>query len=74
LDQTTGQFSYQRRSGTGLTYTVLKSTTLAAGSWSSASASQVAGAVDGNGNQTVVVTLPGAPLTEDKLFVRVSAE
>ena len=74
LDQTTGQFSYQRRSDTGLTYTVLKSTTLAAGSWSSASASQVAGAVDGNGNQTVVVTLPGAPLTEDKLFVRVSAE
>lgn len=74
LDKTTGQFSYQRRSDTGLTYTVLKSTTLAAGSWSSASASQVAGAVDGNGNQTVVVTLPGAPLTEDKLFVRVSAE
>jgi len=74
LDQTTGQFSYQRRSGTGLTYTILKSTTLAAGSWSSASASQAAGAVDGNGNQTVVVTLPGAPLTEAKLFVRVSAE
>ena len=74
LDKTTGQFSYQRRSGTGLTYTVLKSTTLAAGSWSSASASQAAGAVDGNGNQTVVVTLPGAPLTDAKLFLRVSAE
>jgi autotransporter-associated beta strand protein len=74
LDKTTGQFSYQRRSDTGLTYTILKSTTLAAGSWSSASASQAAGAVDGNGNQTVVVTLPGAPLTDAKLFVRVSAE
>ena len=74
LDKTTGQFTYQRRAATGLTYTILKSTTLAAGSWSPAGAGQAAGAVDGNGNQTVVVTLPGAPLTDAKLFVRVSAE
>jgi autotransporter-associated beta strand protein len=74
LDKTNGQFSYQRRADTGLTYTILKSTTLAAGSWSSASANQALGAVDGNGNQTVVVTLPGAPLTDAKLFLRVSAE
>jgi autotransporter-associated beta strand protein len=74
LDKTNGQFSYQRRADTGLTYTILKSTTLAAGSWSSASANQASGAVDGNGNQTVVVTLPGAPLTDAKLFLRVSAE
>jgi hypothetical protein len=75
LNQATGTFTYQRRAGTGLTYKILTSSTLAAGSWTEdVTASQVVGGVDGSGNQTVVVTLPGAPLTEDKLFVRVSAQ
>jgi fibronectin-binding autotransporter adhesin len=74
LNMSTATFTYQRRANSGLTYSILKSTTLAAGSWSLAGASQAAGVVDANGNQTVLVTLPGAPLTEAKLFVRVSAE
>ena len=75
LNKTTGQFSYQRRASSGLTYKVLTSTTLAAGSWTQdVTASQVAGVTDGNGTQTVVVTLTGAPLAASKLFVRVSAE
>ena len=75
LNKTTGQFSYQRLAASGLTYKVLTSTTLAVGSWTQdVAASQVAGPTDGNGNQTVVVTLTGAPLAATKLFVRVSAE
>ena len=74
LNKNTGTFTYQRRAGTGLAYTVLKSTTLAAGSWTPAGAGEVAGAVDGNGNESVVVTLPGAPLGDAKLFVRVAAQ
>ena len=75
LNKTTGQFSYQRRASSGLTYKVLTSTTLAVGSWTQdVTATQVPGATDGNGNQTVVVTLTGAPLTATKLFVRVAAE
>jgi autotransporter-associated beta strand protein len=74
LNKTTGQFSYQRRAGSGLTYKILTSTTLATGSWTEdLTAGQVAGATDGNGNQTVVVTLTGAPLAAPKLFVRVAA-
>lgn len=72
LDKTAGTFTYQRRAATGLTYRILTSTDLVA--WTEdATAGQVAGAVDGNGNQTVVVTLTGAPLTAPKLFVRVAA-
>ena len=75
VNKTTGQFSYQRRASSGLTYKVLTSTTLAVGSWTQdITASQVPGATDGNGNQTVVVTLTGAPLSATKLFVRVSAD
>jgi Carbohydrate esterase, sialic acid-specific acetylesterase len=77
LNKTTGQFSYQRLAASGLTYRILTSTTLAADSWTEdvdATAAQVAGATDGNGNQTVVVTLSGAPLTEPKRFVRVAAD
>jgi len=74
LNQNSGTFTYQRRAGTGLAYTVLKSTTLAAGSWTPAGAGEMAGAVDGNGNESVVVTLPGAPLGDAKLFVRVAAQ
>jgi hypothetical protein len=40
-----------------------------------ATAGQVVGAVDGNGNETVIVTLTGTkPLTATKLFVRVAAQ
>ncbi len=75
LDPTNGTFTYQRRADSGLTYKILKSTTLEAGSWTEDAASQVAGAVDGNGNETVVVTLSGTkPLGDTKLFVRVSAQ
>jgi hypothetical protein len=74
LNKITGQFSYQRRAGSGLTYKILTSTTLATGSWTQdLTASQVAGVTDGNGNQTVVVTLTGAPLAASKLFVAVEA-
>jgi len=75
LDKTTGQFSYQRLAASGLTYKILTSTTLASGSWTEdATATQVAGVIDGNGSQTVVVTLTGAPLGSPRLFVRVAAE
>ena len=74
LSKTTGTFTYQRRAATGLTYKILTSTDLV--DWpEDLTAVQVAGAVDGNGNQTVVVTLSGTkPLAGTKLFVRVAAE
>ena len=75
LSKTAGTFSYQRRVATGLTYKILISTTLAAGSWTedaTATAGQVA--TPSGSNETVVVTLTGAPLAAAKLFVRVSAE
>jgi autotransporter-associated beta strand protein len=71
LDKTTGIFTYQRRATTGLTYSILSSTDLA--TWNPATASQSPGTPDGNGVQTVTVTLTG-PLPADKLFVRVKAE
>jgi autotransporter-associated beta strand protein len=74
LNKATGTFSYQRRASSGLTYKILTSTDLL--TWPEDSgANQSAGAVDGNGNQTVTVTLSGTtPLTAPKLFIRVSAE
>ena len=65
LDKGAGTFTYQRRAGTGLTYKILTSTTLQAGSWTedaaaSSSASpqlQVAAAV---------WWLPGRPLQQTK--------
>jgi autotransporter-associated beta strand protein len=75
LSKTEGTFTYQRRAATGLTYKILTSTTLAAESWTEdtvATAGQVA-TLSGS-NETVVVTLTGAPLDAPKLFVRVSAE
>jgi hypothetical protein len=75
LDKATGTFIYQRRAGTGLSYKILTSSTLAAGNWTEdVAASQVVGGVDGSGNQTVVVTLTGTkPLAATTLFVRVQA-
>ncbi len=73
VNKTTGTFTYQRRAGTGLTYKILTSTTLAAGSWVE-DLTAVQSATPGGDNQTVVVTLTGAPLPATKLFVRVAAE
>jgi autotransporter-associated beta strand protein len=77
LDKTAGTFTYQRRANTGLTYRILTSMDLA--SWpedtTATLTGQAAGPVDGNGNQSVVVTLTGSkPLTATKLFVRVAAD
>jgi autotransporter-associated beta strand protein len=73
LDKTAGTFTYQRRADTGLTYRILTSTDLMA--WpEDEAAAQAAGPVDGNGNETVVVTLSGAPLTATSFFVRVAAD
>ena len=72
LDKTAGTFTYQRRAGTGLTYKILTSTTLAAGSWTEDLTAGQSATPDGD-NEAVVVTLTGAPLTATKLFVRVAA-
>jgi autotransporter-associated beta strand protein len=73
IDKTAGTFTYQRRAGTGLIYTILTSETLEAASWEKdLTASQVA--TPSGDNETVVVTLTGAPLTATKLFVRVAAD
>ena len=75
LSKTAGTFTYQRRAATGLTYKILTSTTLATGSWT-LDAAATAGQVEtpSGSNETVVVTLTGAPLAATKLFVRVAAE
>jgi autotransporter-associated beta strand protein len=75
LDKTNATFTYQRRAGTGLTYRVLTSTSLAANSWTednAATQSQIA--TPSGGNETVVVTLTGAPLSAPRVFIRVAAE
>lgn len=73
LDKTAATFSYQRRSSSGLTYTVWTSTDLA--TWTEdTTAVQTPGTPDANNVQSVAVTLTGAPLTASKLFVRVKAE
>jgi len=72
LDKGTGTFTYQRRSSTGLTYTIWTSDDL--GTWTEdTTAGQVAGTPDVNNVETVTVTLTGAPLTATRLFVRVQA-
>lgn len=73
LDNVAGTFTYQRRAGTGLTYKILTSTTLAAGNWAE-DHTAVQSAIPIGDNETVIVTLTGAPLSAPKLFVRVSAE
>ena len=74
LDNTSGTFSYTRRDpaeGTNLVYTVWTSTDL--DTWiEDEDAVQTPGATDGNGNQTVAVTLFEAP-TAPSFFVRVIA-
>lgn len=75
LERDTGTFSYTRRDpvDSNLTYTVFTSTTLEEADWTlDATATQIAGATDGDGNQTVDVTLSTTP-TVPKLFVRVEA-
>lgn len=75
LDHTSGQFTYQRRDNslTGLTYTVWYSTDLA--TWTEdTGALQPDGTPDGNGVETIQVTLSPALLTNPKLFVQVRAQ
>jgi autotransporter-associated beta strand protein len=76
LDKATGTFSYQRRDNalTGLTYTVWFSENLTNWTQDSAAA-QPEGTPDGNGVETINVTLsalPGNPLPA-KLFIQVRA-
>jgi autotransporter-associated beta strand protein len=71
LDKTAGTFTYQRRAGTGFTYRILTSTNLVA--WpEDTTAGQVA--TPNGSNETVAVTLTGAPLSAPNLFIRVAAE
>ncbi len=71
VNPTTGQFSYQRLAASGLTYTIWTTTDLV--TWTQ-DTSAVQNVTTGNPNDTVQVTLTGAPLTASKLFVRVKAE
>ncbi len=73
LNKTAGTFTYQRRSSTGLNYTIWTSPDLI--TWTQdTTAIQAPGTPDGNNVQSVVTTLTGAPLTATKLFVRVKAQ
>ena len=74
LDKTTGTFSYTRRAtslNTGITYTVETSTDLASWPVDAAATQTVTSTVAGV--ETVAVTVSGAPLTAQTLFVRVKA-
>jgi len=64
------QFSYTKRTNSGLTYTVEYSTDLS--TWNPATASESPGAPDSNGVRTVTVTVSN-PALNGKLFVRVKA-
>ena len=75
-DNATGNFSYTPTNPTltGLDYKIMTSTDLV--NWvedTAATAGQTVSATSGD-KQTMSVTLSGAPLTEDKIFVRVLAE
>lgn len=76
LNKTTGTFTYIRRkpSLTGITaFKILLSSDLV--NWNEdVSAAQLATAIPSTDNESVVVTLTGAPLGAEKLFVRVSAQ
>jgi len=72
LDPATGNFQYTRRATpatTGITYTVLTSTTL--GAWATGGASETGFTTNGN-IQTVTVNVTTPPV-DGKLFVRVAA-
>lgn len=71
VNPTTGQFSYQRLAASGLTYTIWTTTDLV--TWTQ-DTNAVQNVTTGNPNDSVQVTLTGAPLTASKLFVRVKAE
>jgi len=65
------QFTYTRRATTGLAYKVFTSTNLA--TWTEDTAAiQVPGTPDGNGVQSVTVTVTATPLN-GRLFVRIEA-
>ena len=73
LNRTTGKFSYTRRTGSGLTYSVWFSTDL--NSWLEDTSAAEGAPVTSGDNETVEVTLsalPGNPLPA-KLFIQVRA-
>jgi autotransporter-associated beta strand protein len=73
LNKTAAAFRYSRRSSSNLTYTIWTSFDLI--TWNpDATASQTPETANANNVQAVNVILTGAPLTADKLFVRVKAE
>lgn len=73
LSKAAGTFTYTRRkpSLTGLTYKIWTSTNLA--SWTEDTGA-IQTPTDSGDNQSVAVTVSGAPLTAPKFFVRVTAE
>ncbi|MEY3895546.1 MAG: hypothetical protein RLZZ214_1065 [Verrucomicrobiota bacterium] len=75
LDKTNGTFTYRRRAGTNLTYRIFTSTSLITNSWTEDTAATLGQvATPAGSNETVVVTLTGAPFTAPSLLVRVAAE
>lgn len=72
LNKGAGTFTYQRRTGSGLTYKVWTSSNLS--TWTIDAGAVLPTITPVGDNETVAFTLTGAPLTEPKLFVRVSAE
>ena len=72
LDKTTGQFTYQRLTASGLTYTIWTSPDLA--TWTpDGGASESTTAAGANQNVLVTLSATPKPLTATKLFVRVQA-
>jgi autotransporter-associated beta strand protein len=71
LDKPAGQFTYQRLAASGLSYSIWTSPDLAVWTEDTTATEMVTPA---GPNESVKVTLTGAPLTADKLFVRVKAE
>jgi hypothetical protein len=74
LNKTNGKFSYSRRTGSGLTYSVWFSTDL--NGWLEDTSAAVGTPVPSGDNETVEVTLsnlPGDPLPA-KLFIQVRAD
>lgn len=72
LNKGAGTFTYQRRTGSGLTYKVWTSSNLS--TWTIDAGAVLPTITPVGDNETVAFTLTGAPLTAPKLFARVSAE